>query len=71
MKKNVGNIDKIVRVLIAIVAAYFAYTGEFESAWIAYVLWAVAILMLLTALMGRCGLYSVCGASTCKVKEKE
>jgi len=71
MKKNVGNIDKVVRVIIAIVATYFAYTREFESAWIAYLLWAVAIVMLLTVLMGRCGLYSVCGASTCKVKEKE
>ncbi len=71
MKKNVGNIDKIVRVIIAIVAAYFAYTKEFESAWIAYVLWAVAIIMLVTALMSRCGLYAIFGASTCKVKEKE
>lgn len=69
MKKNVGSVDKVIRVIIAIVAAYFAYKGGFEQAWIEYVLWAVAIIMLLTALFNRCGLYAIFGASTCKVKE--
>ncbi len=71
MKKNVGSIDKVIRFIIAIVAAYFAYKGGFEQVWIEYVLWAVAIIMLLTTLMGSCPLYSIFGASTCKVKEKE
>ncbi|HIP48662.1 MAG TPA: DUF2892 domain-containing protein [Lutibacter sp.] len=69
MKKNVGSIDKVVRVLIALVAAYFAYKGGFEPAWIAYVLWAVAGVMLFTTLMGSCLLYTAFGTSTCKVKE--
>lgn len=71
MKKNVGNIDKVLRVIIALVAAYFAYTHQFETAWVEYVLWAVAIIMLLTTLLGSCPLYSVCKTNTCKVKEKE
>lgn len=69
MKKNVGNIDKIVRVLIALVAAYFGYKGGFESEWISYALYAVAGIMLFTTLMGSCPLYSIFGAGTCKVKE--
>jgi uncharacterized membrane protein YtjA (UPF0391 family) len=69
MKKNVGNIDKIVRVVIALVAAYFAYKGGFEAAWIEYVLWAVSIILLLTTFMGSCPLYSIIGTSTCKVKK--
>ena len=71
MKKNVGNIDKVIRVIIALVAAYFAYKGGFASAWVEYVLWAVAIIMLLTTLMGSCPIYSVFGKSTCKVKEQK
>jgi uncharacterized membrane protein YtjA (UPF0391 family) len=69
MKKNVGNFDKIVRVIIALVAGYFAYTGSFESAWISYVLWAVAGIMLLTTLIGSCPIYSIAGMKTSKEKE--
>ena len=69
MKKNVGNIDKIVRIIIAVVAAYFAYNGGFEAAWMSYALYAVAGIMLLTTLMGSCPIYSVLGQSTCKIKE--
>jgi low affinity Fe/Cu permease len=69
MTKNVGLIDKVVRIIIALVTAYFAYTKEFETAWLIYVLWAVAIIMLLTALTSRCPLFSIFGISTCKVKK--
>lgn len=69
MKKNVGSIDKIVRIIIAVVAAYFAYKGGFEAAWVSYVLYAVAAIMLLTSLMGSCPIYSILGQSTNKVKE--
>jgi len=70
MKKNVGSIDKILRVLIALVAVYFAYSGGFEAAWVSYVLYAVAIIMLATTFMGSCPIYSICGANTSKVKEQ-
>ena len=69
MKKNVGSTDKIVRIIIALVATYFAYTGEFGAAWQGYVLWAVAIIMLVTALTSRCPLFSIFGINTCKVKK--
>lgn len=68
MKKNVGTVDKIVRVLIAIVAAYFAYTYEFEMAWVSYLLYAVSAIMLITALTSRCPIFSVFGISSCKMK---
>lgn len=69
MKKNVGSIDKFLRVIIALVAVYFAYSGGFEAPWVSYVLYAVAIIMLATTLMGCCPIYSIFGANTCKVKE--
>jgi len=69
MKKNVGSIDKVVRVIIALVAAYFGYKGGFEPTWISYVLYAVAGIMLFTTLMGSCPIYSISGMNSCKVKE--
>ncbi len=66
MKKNVGNIDKIIRIIIAVVAAYFAYTTV--SPW-NYVLYAVAGIMVFTTFLGSCPIYSVFGCSTCKVEE--
>lgn len=68
MKKNVGNIDKIVRIIIAIVAFYFAYT-TLVSPW-NYVLYAVGGIMVVTSLFGCCPLFSIFGVNTCKVKEQ-
>jgi len=66
MKKNVGKIDKILRVIIALVAAYFAYQGGFETAWQEYVLWIVAVIMMFTAIVGTCPIYSIIGMKTNK-----
>lgn len=68
MKKNVGNLDKIIRIVLAIVVTYFAYTVEFSAAWQTYALWAIAIVLLLTALTNRCPLFSIIGINSCKVK---
>jgi len=68
MKKNVGSIDKIVRIIIAIAAIYFAYTGKVENPW-NYVLYAVGGIMILTSLLGTCPLFSIFRINTCKVKE--
>ena len=66
MKKNVGSIDKIIRVILAIVAAYFAKYGEFSNNWISIALYAVAIIMLLTSFLGSCPIYSILGIRTNK-----
>lgn len=66
MKKNISKIDKIIRIIIALVAAYFAKYGEFSNDWISIALYAVAIIMLLTSFLGSCPIYSVLGVSTKK-----
>jgi len=68
MKKNVGSIDKIVRIIIAVIAVYAAYSGMVASPW-DYVLYAVAAIMVITSLMGTCPLFSIFGINTCKIKE--
>lgn len=65
MKKNVGSVDKIVRIIIAIVAGYFAYKDGFES-WLSPVLYTVTAIMLLTAVVGTCPIYSVLGMKSKK-----
>lgn len=68
MKKNVGSIDKVVRLIIAVIAVYVAYIGIVASPW-DYVLYAVAGIMVITSLMGSCPLFSIFGINTCKVKK--
>lgn len=67
MKKNVGSIDKVVRLIIAVIAAYVAFKGMVASPW-DYVLYAVAGIMVATSLIGSCPLFSIFGINTCKVK---
>jgi len=67
MIKNVGSIDKIIRLIIAAVAIYAAYTGMVASPW-NYVLYVVAVIMVATSLMGSCPLFSIFGINSCKVK---
>ncbi|GAA1474133.1 DUF2892 domain-containing protein [Corynebacterium felinum] len=65
MKTNEGTIDRVVRIVIAVIAAYFAYTNQGA---LAIVLWVVAAIMAITAVVGFCPLYRIFGVSTCKLK---
>jgi hypothetical protein len=59
MNKNVGKIDKTIRIIAAVVIG--ALGVYFESWW-----GLVALVPLATALIGFCPLYCPLGASTCK-----
>ncbi len=69
MTKNVGSIDKVIRIILVLAVTYFAYISKFEAVWIEYVLWAVAIILLLTALTSKCPLFSIFGINSCKIKK--
>jgi hypothetical protein len=64
MKQNVGKVDKIIRIVLAVVLAALAY--YFKIWWI----YIFAAIMLVTALVGFCGLYTLFGISTCPVKKQ-
>lgn len=66
-KTNVGNADRIVRIVLGIVliAAYFLFPGQ---AWWAVVGLVVGVVALATGLMSSCPLYSLLGISTCPMK---
>jgi predicted membrane protein len=69
MKSNVGSTDKIIRILLGIIIAYFAYSTTFETAWVEAVLYIVAALLFITSAFSICPMYSVFRINTCKVKE--
>lgn len=67
MKKNIGNTDKLIRLVVALAIAVL-YFADLISGTLAIILGVVALAMVATSLMGYCGLYSILGCSTCKTK---
>lgn len=65
MKKNMGNFDRILRVLIAIVVAVLYFTGTISGT-LAIILGVVAVAFILTGMVGTCPLYMPFGLSTNK-----
>jgi len=64
MTKNVGTVDKVVRIVagVALVAVGVVQGGAW---WAAAVVGAV---LLFTSVTSFCGLYTLLGVNTCKVK---
>lgn len=67
MKKNMGSVDRIVRVVIAAVILILFLT-EVISGTLGIVLLALAAIFVLTSLVKVCPLYLPFGISTCKKK---
>lgn len=65
MKKNMGTIDKVIRVLIAVVIAILFFTKVITGA-LGMVLLALAIIFVLTSLISFCPLYLPFGINTGK-----
>jgi predicted ABC-type exoprotein transport system permease subunit len=68
MKKNMGNTDRIVRLLVAAVIAVLYFTNVITGT-VAIVLLALAVIFVLTSLVSFCPLYSLFGMNTCPVKK--
>lgn len=61
-----GNIDKVVRLLVAAVVVYLLVSGTVVlSSALGIVLAVVALIFVVTSLMGTCPIYSLVGLSTC------
>ncbi len=69
MMKNVGNLDRIVRIILGV--ALIAYALEFFGTGPYTMLGWIGVVPLLTALMGTCPAYSIFGLSTCPIKAKK
>ncbi len=65
MKKNVGNIDKVVRILLAVVVAVLFLTKVITGL-VGIILLVVAGVLVLTTLISFCPIYWPFGLSTRK-----
>ncbi len=70
MKKNMGTLDMAIRLIIAVILAVLVFTGVVTGT-PGIVLLVVAGVLVITILTGFCGLYTLFGINTCKVKEKK
>lgn len=61
MKKNVGGIDRTIRIIAGLAIIGW---GVYAQNW-----WgAIGLIPLMTALIGWCPAYAILGMSTCKIK---
>jgi hypothetical protein len=68
MKTNMGNTDKIIRILLAVVFVTLFTTKVITGA-LALVLIVLGGIFLATSLISFCPLYRVFGWNTCAVKK--
>jgi hypothetical protein len=65
MKKNIGTIDKVIRILVAAVVAVLYFTNIISGT-VAIILLIVSTIFILTSLISFCPLYLPFGLSTRK-----
>jgi hypothetical protein len=68
MKKNMGTIDKVIRILIAVVITILFFTNVISGT-LGIVLIALALIFVITSFISFCPLYLPFGINTCKSKE--
>jgi len=65
MTKNMGTVDRTIRILVALAVAVLYFTGKISGT-VAIVLAIVAIVFVVTSLVGSCSAYMPFGLSTRK-----
>lgn len=63
MKKNMGSLDRIIRVAIAVVVGILYFTGQISGT-AAIILGILAVVFLVTSMVSTCPLYLPFGLST-------
>ena len=62
MLKNVGNTDRVLRILLGVI---IIAVGIYFNSW-----WgAIGIIPIIVGLTARCPIFSIFGWSTCKLKD--
>jgi hypothetical protein len=68
MKKNMGSVDRIVRIVLAVIFAAL-YFANVVTGTLGIILLVLGVVFLLTSTISFCPLYAPFGISTCKTKE--
>ncbi|MCD4813628.1 DUF2892 domain-containing protein [bacterium] len=67
MKLNMGSLDRILRIVIALVITGLFIGGVLKGT-LGIVLMVFAVVFVMTSFIGFCPLYTLFGGSTCKRK---
>ena len=67
MRKNMGGLDKAIRLVVAFVLAVLYFTNTITGTFALVAVIAAAIFTL-TSIISFCPLYTLLGINTCKVK---
>ena len=67
MKKNMGNLDRIIRIIAAIIFSALYFTGMVTGTF-GMVLLVLGAVLLATSLINFCPLYTLLGVNTCEKK---
>ena len=70
MKTNMGWADRIIRIVIAAVFAILFFTKVVAGVW-GIIFLVIAIIFLVTGIIGNCPLYTVLKCNTLHEKKKE
>ncbi|MCV9388414.1 YgaP family membrane protein [Reichenbachiella ulvae] len=69
MKSNMGTLDRVIRIVVALVLGILYYFGVISGIW-ATILIGLSVIFILTSLVSVCPLYLPFGISTCSKREK-
>ena len=68
MKKNMGNADRVIRLILAAIFAALYFTGTVTGT-VGIVLLVLGAVFVLTSLVSFCPLYTIVGLNTCPAKK--
>lgn len=68
MKKNMGSVDRIIRLIIAAMLVFLYFNGTISGT-LGIVAVVIAGVFALTSLVSFCPLYTIIGINTCSVKK--
>lgn len=68
MKKNMGNTDRMIRVIAAIIFSVLYFTGTVTGT-VGLVLVILGAVFLATSFISFCPLYTLVGVNTCEKKD--
>jgi len=66
MTKNVGTIDRVVRVIVGLALLSLLFVVEGGARWFGL----IGVVLLLTALAGSCPAYRLFGIRTCRLEDQ-
>lgn len=70
MSKNVGTLDRIIRIVLGLVLIAYAIPFGFPMTGWNWVGW-IGLIPIATAVVGNCPAYTILGVSTCEANRRK